>query len=235
VARASYFAYFATSPPRLLDLICGKAGWPVYVLIIFVLAQFLFDDLFAQLAFAQQSANVVSHESRLVAYLKSVLRESFEISLVGVVPSATRMPSGFALRQWLFFLIAAFAVSQGAFSRSFARATTVVYFLCFLYVSIARMVFHAHLLIDVIVSVMFGTLLFMLIATILAQLSHQNNTLELIDFLLSYSLISLPMYLIVSNNPTFWLIVTAILCLSIGCLYLKTESTEAPRGYDPSQ
>lgn len=207
-----YLKYGSTNPLKrikehetpLKDLMGGV--WPVGVFLAAIAVMVLVDDVFAQFAFSKPGLSGMD-ESGLIGLVKYTLREA----LFGPDSSLnSRMPSGFALRQWIFFLTAWLIMLQGPFSRTVAKWVTGAYFLVFLYVAAARVSVGAHLPVDIAVSVSIGTLLFMFALGALAVVRKTGQATSILEYFVAYGFVSVVVFILLSNNPMFWVAAVAV-------------------------
>lgn len=176
-------------------------GWPVFAFVTAIIAVFLVDDVLAQAAFGHRLTGAPSDSG-----LSEFFKETVRAAIFGAESSAlSRMPSGFALRQWIFLLVAAVVVAARSERGLAGWAAVVGLMVAFGYVAVARVSVGAHLPVDIVVSIGIGTLLFMTVIAGVAYRGRWENLDRLLTYLGAYGFIACGVFALVSNNSGFWI------------------------------
>jgi len=134
-------------------------------------------------------------------------------------------PSGFALRQWVITLAALSLLFKHRETtkkkRDWSKGLKIFFVSSFVYVALARVFRQAHVPLNIAIGICLGTVVTFLCIFIISAISQTKIDKKFYHFYVAFAIVSLILFMSISNNPFFWIwallsfiIIVGVLCKS---------------------
>lgn len=182
---------------------------------------FLRGNYFAKWAFARENIETPTKDPEIIETLKDIFENNLENNST---------PSGFVLRQWLILLFSLYILGRKKIHEEikvkyFGKGTYVLFkgffIFSFVYILLARLILEQHTLVDIVVAISLGTIIYFLVVFIIAIIFKKNIGKSLLNRFTIFCAYSFLMFLIISKNPIIFLYMGSIfIFVIIPALYI---------------
>lgn len=194
--------------------------WLFFVISILIACESRYGNNFGEWAFARTNIETSTKDPKIIETLKGKVERNLENNST---------PSGFVLRQWIILLFSLYLLRRNKIHEEikgeyFSKRTSIVFkcffILSFIYILLARLILEQHTLVDVVVAISLGTIIYFLAVFIIAIIVKKNIEKSLLNRFTIFCIYSFLIFLIISKNPiTFSYMGPIIIFIIIPLLY----------------
>jgi len=192
-----------------------------FVISSLIACEILYGNNFGEWAFARTNIKTSTKLPNII--------ESWKDKVAGNLKNNST-PSGFVLRQWLILLFSLNILKRnkihdGSKGKYFSNRVSItfklIFMFSFVYVLLSRLFLEQHTLVDIVVAISLGTIIYFLVVFIIAIIVKKNIEKTLLNRFSIFCIYSLLIFLIISKNPiTFFYMGPIIIFAIIPLLYI---------------
>lgn len=194
--------------------------WLFFAISLLIACEVLYGNNFGEWAFARANIETSNKDPKIIEIWKDKIEGNLE---------KNSTPSGFVLRQWLILLFSLYILGRNKIHEEikiecFGKGTYILFkgffMLSFVYILLARLILEQHTLVDIVVAISLGTIIYFLTVFITAIIFKKNIGKSLLNRFTIFCIYSFLMFLIISKNPiTFLYMGSFFIFIIIPALY----------------
>jgi len=195
-----------------------------FVISLVILCEILYGNNFGEWAFARERVERSFTDANPINYLKTIIEGDLKNNST---------PSGFVLRQWIILLFSLYIlnrnrIKKGITGEYFSKLSTklfkLFFYISFALVSLGRLILRQHTLVDIIVAISLGTIIYFFVVFVIARIFKKNIGRSLLNRFTIFCIYSFSIFIIISKNPiTFLYIGVLFIFIVIPLLYLISK------------